>query len=181
VGIAGAGGLGSNCAAALARAGIGTLVIADFDTVEPINLTRQYYFTNQVGCLKTIALKENLLKINPSLQVIAHNTKLNASNIPGIFGQCHVIVEAFDQADMKEMIAETVQTLMPGIPLIMGSGMAGWGKKDLLRTRKIDDLLYVCGDEISEISDELPPLAPRVTIVAAMQADMVVEILMTRK
>ena len=49
VGIAGAGGLGSNCAVALARSGVGTLVIADFDIIEAANLNRQYYFTDQIG------------------------------------------------------------------------------------------------------------------------------------
>ena len=53
VGIAGAGGLGSNCAVALARSGVGTLVISDFDIIEQSNLNSQYYFTNQVGMMKT--------------------------------------------------------------------------------------------------------------------------------
>jgi len=49
VGIAGAGGLGSNAAAALARAGVGRLIIADFDIVESTDLNRQYYFFDQIG------------------------------------------------------------------------------------------------------------------------------------
>jgi len=180
VGIAGAGGLGSNCAAALARCGIGTLVICDFDIVEEENLTRQFYFTGQVGMKKTCALKENLMKINPNVKVIVHDTVLDRDNIPEIFEGCDVIVEAFDRADMKEMIIETVQTRMPGIPLIVGSGLAGWGNTNTLRCRKIDDFLYVCGDEYAEVSEELPPLAPRVGIVAFMQANQVIEILMNR-
>jgi sulfur carrier protein ThiS adenylyltransferase len=181
VGIAGAGGLGSNCAVALARTGIGTLVIADFDKVEPSNLTRQYYFLNQIGMMKAEALKENILRIRPEIQVVIHKIKLNKGNIPAIFAGCDAIIEAFDRSDMKEMIIEAVQSELPGVPLIVGSGMAGWGKNDILKFRQIDETLYVCGDEVSEASDELPPLAPRVGIVASMQANTVVDILMKIK
>jgi sulfur carrier protein ThiS adenylyltransferase len=180
VGIAGAGGLGSNCAVALARSGVGTLVIADFDTVEPANLNRQYYFSDQVGMAKTAALQDNIRKVNSSTVVSTHNTRLNASNIPTIFKDCDVIVEAFDQASEKEMLIETVIEKMPGIPLIIGSGMAGWGRTDLLKCKKADDFLYVCGDESSEVSDELPCLAPRVGIVSNMQANKVIEILLEK-
>ena len=48
VGIAGAGGLGSNCAASLARTGVGKLIIADFDVVSEANLNRQFYFYDQI-------------------------------------------------------------------------------------------------------------------------------------
>ncbi len=180
VGIAGAGGLGSNCAIALARCGIGTLVIADFDTVEESNLSRQYYFMDQTGMLKTEALKDNILRIRPDATVLAFQEKLDRNNIPGIFSGCDVIVEAFDNAEMKEMLIETVQELMPGTPLVVGSGLAGWGNNETIRYRKIDETLYVCGDELSEVSDELPPLAPRVGIVASMQANIVVELLMKK-
>lgn len=178
VGIAGAGGLGSNCAAALARSGVGTLVIADFDIIEPQNLNRQFYFLDQIGMVKPTALKVNLLRINSELKIIIHNIELTRENIPEIFSGCDVIVEAFDKAEMKEMLIETVQLGMKGIPLIVGSGMAGWGSSDTIKYRKIDENLYVCGDEISEISEEMPPMAPRVAIVANMQANVVIDILM---
>jgi sulfur carrier protein ThiS adenylyltransferase len=180
VGIAGAGGLGSNCAIALARTGVGTLVIADFDKVEASNLSRQYYFVNQVGKMKTAALKENLKSVRPEINVVAHRIKLNEKNIPSTFADCHVIVEAFDRSDMKEMLIETVQKELPGTPLIVGSGLAGWGNTEILKFRKVDETLYICGDEMSEASDDSPPLAPRVCIVANMQANAVIEILMKK-
>ena len=180
VGIAGAGGLGSNCAIALARCGIGSLVIADSDIVETQNLNRQYYFADQTGMLKTEALKENISRINTSVKVLIHNLKLNESNIPSVFEGCDVIVEAFDSNDMKKVLVETVQLQMPGIPVIIGSGLAGWGNNDTIRYRKIDNTLYVCGDESTAASNELPPLAPRVGIVANMQANTVIEILMNK-
>jgi len=181
VGIAGAGGLGSNCAVALARSGVGTLVICDFDVIEPANLNRQYYFADQVGQPKIVALKENISRIDTGISVIAYQESLNRNNINSIFKGCHVIVEAFDMSDMKEMLIETIQTEMAGTPVIVGSGMAGWGKNEAIKSRKLDESLYVCGDETSEVSDSLPPMAPRVGIVANMQANIVIEILMKLK
>lgn len=179
IGIAGAGGLGSNCAMALARSGIGELVIADNDFVEESNLSRQYYFIDQTGMSKCEALKKNLLRATNKVRVITFHTKLNKENIPDVFSGCSVIVEALDSREMKEILIETVQTEMPLIPIVVGSGMAGWGKNELIKYRKIDDSLFICGDELTEADDELPPMAPRVGIVANMQANVVVEILMS--
>lgn len=181
VGIAGAGGLGSNCAVALARSGVGSLVICDFDIIEEANLNRQYYFADQVGQPKTKALKENISRISSSVSVIIHQVRLNEENIPGIFEGCNVIVEAFDRSDMKEMLIETLQTKLPSIPLIVGSGMAGWGNTEKIKSRKLDESLFVCGDESTEASDSHPPMAPRVGIVANMQANLAIEILMNLK
>ena len=181
VGIAGAGGLGSNCAVALARSGIGTLVIADYDVVEKGNLNRQYYFLKQTGLPKTEALKENISLINKDVSVITHNVLITSGNIPEIFEKCDVIVEALDSKEMKEMLIETVLKKMRGLPIIVGSGLAGWGNCESIKCRKIDDTLYVCGDETTEVSDEMPPLAPRVGIVANLQADTVLEILMKKE
>lgn len=178
VGIAGAGGLGSNCAVALARSGVGTLVLSDFDIIEEQNLNRQYYFKDQTGMMKTLALKENISRINPDVIVLDNQEILDRINIPEIFSECDVIVEALDRSDMKEMLIETVQLKMPGTPLVIGSGLAGWGKSNAIRYKKVDDTLYVCGDESSESSSDLPPMAPRVGIVANMQANTVIEILM---
>lgn len=178
VGIAGAGGLGSNCAAALVRSGIGTLVIADFDIVEESNLNRQYYFFDQTGMTKTSALSINLRHIRPDVAIAEYPVKLDKENIPYVFSGCDVIVEALDTAEMKEMLIESVQKLLPGTPVVVGSGLAGWGNNGIIKYTKIDDTLYVCGDEISEVSDDLPPMAARVGIVANMQANTVIDILL---
>lgn len=178
VGIAGAGGLGSNCAVALARTGVGTILICDNDIIESGNLNRQYYFINQTGLSKVDALRDNIKIIDKEVKIIAKNIELTPYNIPEIFTGCDVIVEALDLKEVKEMFIETVQKNLPLIPLITGSGLAGWGETGSLRCRKIDETLYVCGDESTEVSDELPPLAPRVGIVANLQADKVIEILM---
>jgi sulfur carrier protein ThiS adenylyltransferase len=146
--------------------------------VEPSNLNRQYYFASQVGSMKTDALKKNIALINPETCVVAHNTRLDPTNIPSLFSGCDIIVEAFDTAEAKQMIVETVQTKMNGTPIIVGSGLAGWGNSEGIKLRKIDETLYVCGDESSDTDAGLPVFAPRVGIVANMQANTVVEILM---
>ncbi len=177
VGIAGCGGLGSNCAVALARAGLGRLVIADFDRVEQSNLNRQYFFRDQVGQPKVSALKDNIARIDPLTEVVANEILLTPENIPGIFRDCDVIVEAFDRADMKQMIVEVVLENMPDTPLICGIGLAGWGDNDNLTTKR-SDMIYICGDGTREVNDQYPPLAPRVGIVANMEANLVLEILL---
>ncbi|HQB47594.1 MAG TPA: sulfur carrier protein ThiS adenylyltransferase ThiF [Bacteroidales bacterium] len=177
VGIAGCGGLGSNCAMALARVGIGRLIIADFDIISKDNLNRQYFFNDQIGKLKVYALKENLLRVNPDVKVNALDIRLCSNDIIEIFNDCDVIVEAFDLAKMKQMIIETVLTFMPEKYIVSGIGLAGWGENNMLKTINMDKLI-VCGDGEIEISETLPPLAPRVGIVANMQANQVLEILL---
>jgi sulfur carrier protein ThiS adenylyltransferase len=177
VGIAGCGGLGSNCAVALARVGLGTLVLADFDVVTAGNLNRQYFFTDQVGMKKVAALAANIDRINPGVKVVCHDIHLDQENIPAVFAGCDVVVEAFDLAGEKEILIETLLTEMPGIPIVVGLGMAGWGMNDVIHCRQVGNL-FICGDEISEIGPELPPIAPRVGMVANMQANVVLEILL---
>ena len=177
VGIAGSGGLGSNCAVALARVGIGKLIIADFDTIDETNLNRQYFFYDQIGQKKVVALCDNIKKINPDTIVECHDVKLDPDKILELYSECNVIVEAFDLAEAKQMIIETVLEKLPRIPLVTGNGLAGWGLNNLIKTQKIDDF-YICGDQYFEVSDDLPPLAPRVGIVANMQANQVLEILL---
>ncbi|MDY0101589.1 MAG: sulfur carrier protein ThiS adenylyltransferase ThiF [Lentimicrobium sp.] len=177
VGIAGCGGLGSNCAVALARVGVGRLVIADFDIVTAQNLNRQYYFHDQIGRLKVHALQENIYRINTNVAVKAFDMKLCVSDIIELYAGCDVIVEAFDKAEMKQMIIETVLTQMPGKMLVVGVGMAGWGNSASIAARRSDNLV-ICGDEVSEVSDLLPVLAPRIGMVANLQANEVLDILL---
>ena len=128
VGIAGAGGLGSNVAVALARAGIGRLVIADFDRIEPSNLNRQQYFVDQVGERKVEALRENLLAVNPYSLYEIHDVRINRRNAAKIFGRVDVLVEAFDRAEAKEMLIESSLSHFPGRPIVAASGLAGYGR-----------------------------------------------------
>ncbi|HNW89806.1 MAG TPA: sulfur carrier protein ThiS adenylyltransferase ThiF [Bacteroidales bacterium] len=177
IGIAGCGGLGSNCAVALARVGIGKLIICDFDIIVESNLNRQYFFYDQIGQKKAHALKENIHRINPAVTIEAHDIKLDPENIIELFSGCDIIVEAFDRADMKKMIIETVLNKMPDLPLVSGIGLSGWGNSNAIQMKQSGDL-YICGDGISEATEDNPPLAPRVGIAANMQANTVLEILL---
>lgn len=179
VGVAGVGGLGSNIAMALTRVGIGKLVIADYDVVAESNLNRQFYFLDQLNHKKVDALKDNLFRINPGVIVEVHDIVLDSSNILKIFSGVDVMVEAFDKAEMKELIIELFQTELPHIPLVVGNGMAGWGNSNSMRVEQSGNL-YFCGDGESETSNELPPMAPRVGICAAMQANVVLSILLKK-
>jgi sulfur carrier protein ThiS adenylyltransferase len=176
VGIAGAGGLGSNVAVSLARAGVGRLVIADFDQVEPSNLNRQQYLVEQVGRRKVEALRENLLAINPYSLYEVHDMRVTRRNAAKIFARVDVLVEAFDRAAAKEMLIETCLSRFPGRPIVAASGLAGYGLNRKLHTRKMGNL-YICGDEESQCPKGVSPMAPRVALVAAMQANLVVELL----
>jgi len=180
VGIAGAGGLGSNAAVALARAGVGKLIIADHDRIEISNLNRQQYFWPQIGKVKVRTLLENLRKISPFSEYVGHHVRLTPKNIPRIFKTVDVMIEAFDLADQKEMLLETWISHFPKKPIIMASGLSGFGKNQKLKTRRIRNV-YICGDEESEAKEGISPMAPRVGIVANMQANLAVELLIRAK
>jgi sulfur carrier protein ThiS adenylyltransferase len=180
VGIAGAGGLGSNAAVSLARAGLGRLIIADHDRVELSDLNRQYYFLEQVGKPKVEALIENLKRINPFSQYQVHAVRIEPGNVAAIFGTADVLVEALDEAEMKQMLVNTWLTLFPQKPIIVASGLAGIGKNARLHTRKMGNL-YVCGDEETECEECISPMAPRVAVVANMQANLALELLVKMK
>lgn len=177
VGIAGAGGLGSNCAAALVRAGVGTLVIADFDSVAESNLDRQFYFADQVGRLKVEALRDNLERIDPGVRTEIHPVRLDPESAAAIFAACDVVVEAFDSAEAKAMLIETVLGRMTGMPIIAASGLSGYGRTDSMRVLR-SGRVRVVGDLESEVSVEQPPVAPRVGIAANMEANEALEILL---
>lgn len=179
VGIAGAGGLGSNVALALARSGVGSLVVADNDVVTTGNLNRQYYFTSQLGKAKTVALQENIRNAAPHCRVEGHCVRVTPSNAATLFGICDVVVEAFDQATEKEWFISFMTATFPQKPLVAASGMAGWGRFQTLSIQQ-SGTLYLCGDQQEAVSLDCPALAPRVGIVAMMQANQVLDLLLTQ-
>ena len=179
VGIAGLGGLGSNVAVMLARAGVGRIVIADFDRVEIGNLNRQFYFTNQIGLKKTEALKDTLKRVNPFVEIGLFYEKITEKNISKIFGNCDIVVEAFDKPEYKVMLVETILEKYPEKFVVAASGLAGFGNCNEMKVEIIGHL-YLCGDQVSEVKPGVPLMSPRVTIAAAMEANCVVEIFMDK-
>ncbi len=178
VGIAGAGGLGSHVAVALTRIGIGQLDIADFDVVEPSNLNRQQYFIDQIGMPKVIALKTNLQRINPAVRINIFNGKVTPQNISELFGEVDILVEAFDAADQKTMLVNHFLPRHPDKVLIAASGMAGYAASNSIRTRKINEHFYLCGDGVSAARPGCGLMAPRVGIAAHHQANAVLRLLL---
>ncbi len=177
VGIAGVGGLGSNAAISLIRAGVGSFVLVDFDSVEQGNLNRQYYFRDQIGKRKVDALKEIICRINPSASVETYGEKLLPGAMTRYFKEVDVIVEALDDAQTKIRFIEEVLQMLPDTPLVAASGVAGYGHSDRISTRHVGNL-YVCYDENARSSDEDVLMAPKVCLMANWQANIVLEILL---
>ncbi|NLE01357.1 MAG: sulfur carrier protein ThiS adenylyltransferase ThiF [Fibrobacter sp.] len=171
IGIAGAGGIGSNCAHVLVRCGLVNFVLADFDQVSISNLNRQNYTPNDLGKNKVDCLKNFLLRINPELNITTHVCKIEKNNVHTIYGDCDIVVEAFDNPDYKSMIVE--EFIGTEKFLVAVSGIGGYGNSDRIVTRKIRSNFYLIGDGLSEVGESVKPYAPTVMIAAAKQADCI--------
>ena len=174
VGIAGLGGLGSSVAVALARIGVGRLILVDFDVVEPSNLNRQQYFIDQIGLPKTEALEANLWRINPYVEYQTHCVRVVPENISELFGEVDVLVEAFDRADQKAMLLQS----FGDAPIVVASGMAGYGSGESIGVRRMGKRIYVVGDLETGAAPGYGLMAPRVGIAAHMQANVVLRLLL---
>lgn len=170
VAVCGLGGLGSNIAVVLARAGIGKLILIDFDRVDITNLNRQQYKAGQIGCYKTDALSENIAEIAPYITLEAHNVRLSEKNIEVYLKNTDVICEAFDDPECKAMLVNTVLENLPDKYLVAASGMAGLGSANAIRTRRVSGKFYLCGDGESDVTDGTGLISTRVMLCAAHQA-----------
>ena len=177
VAICGLGGLGSNIATALTRAGVGKLILIDFDKVDITNLNRQQYKMSQLGKYKTESCLENIREISPYTEAIIHTVKLTEENIPEMLGEADIICEAFDKADQKAMLVNTVLETFPDKYMLSGTGMAGFGSANTIQSRKVFGKFYLCGDEKSDLNDGIGLVASRVMVCAAHEAHMVLRIL----
>ena len=170
VGIAGLGGLGSAVAIALARVGVGRMILCDFDTVDASNLNRQQYFLKDLGAKKTAALKENIALINPFVSVETKDLWLDESNVNETFAPCDIVAECFDNAKSKAMIISSLSK-----PLIAASGIAGYGRSEEIKITQFASNVWICGDlkDAASIGNGL--MAPRVGVAAMMQANFILE------
>lgn len=178
VGIAGAGGLGSNCAMHLVRSGVKHITIADFDVVNESNLNRQFFFRDQLGQKKVVALKDNLLRIEPDADIRAVDIRLDASSAREVFADCGIVVEAFDAVDAKVMLVSAFAS--SGKKLVTASGLAGWGRSNAMKVRKMGNIVAI-GDGETSVGDGAAPVSPRVGIAAAMEANSVVAMLLEKE
>lgn len=177
VAICGLGGLGSNIAFALARAGVGKLLLIDFDKVDISNLHRQQYKVDQIARYKTEALAENLKEVSPYTEITLHTVKLTENNAVDLLRDADIVCEAFDDARCKAQLVNTVLEKMPDKFVVAASGMAGLSSANSIRTRKITSKFYLCGDEISDVMDGVGLVSTRVMLCAAHQAHTVLRIL----
>jgi len=178
VGIAGLGGLGSSVAISLSRLGIGHLKLIDFDVVEPSNLNRQQYFIKHIGMKKTEAIKDLIYQINPFVKLESADIFIEEENIEYLFNDVDIIVEAFDNPDSKAALINTVLRRMPDKAIIAASGMAGYFSSNSVITKKVRNNFYLIGDGVSEAKPGCGLMAPRVSIAANHQANMVLRIIM---
>ncbi len=178
VGIAGCGGLGSNAAMLLVRAGMGHLVLVDFDVVEPSNLNRQFFFQSDIGTPKVTALAAHLRAINPSVRLTIHQTMLSRETVAPTFAACDLLIEAFDRAEAKEWLIEAWCAAYPDRPIVCASGLAGYGRSESMQVRRAGNLVMV-GDGISDMSEGL--CAARVMLAAALEANSTIEFLMEKR
>ena len=177
VAICGLGGLGSNIAITLARAGIGKLILNDFDKVDITNLHRQQYKASQIGMDKTVALSENLKEIAPYTGIESHTVRITEDNAAELLKDADIICEAFDDAEAKAMLTNLVLEEMPDKLLVAASGMAGFGSANTIQTRRVAKRFYLCGDGASDVSEAGSLVASRVMLCAAHQAHTVLRIL----
>ena len=176
VGLGGLGGLGSNVAVALARTGVGKLILVDFDEVEESNLNRQHYFLSQVGTLKTAALKDNLIAINPEVELEVINKKITSENFKDLFKNADIVAECLDAAETKTMFIHAFfkNFVNENKKLVAVSGIAGYGSANEIISKKINDNFVLIGDEKSDVKNEPILLASRVGIAALHQANQIV-------
>ena len=177
VAICGLGGLGSNIAISLARAGIGTLILIDFDRVDITNLHRQQYKANQIGMNKTDALLDNILEIAPYVTLETHTIRVTKANATHLLQGADIICEAFDDAECKAMLTNLVLETMPDKYLVAASGMAGMGSANTIQSRRVMSRFYLCGDGASDVSEAGSLVSSRVMLCAAHQAHTVLRIL----
>ena len=178
--ILGLGGLGSNVAVLLARAGIGYLKLVDFDIVEASNLNRQQYRISHIGLKKTEAMKTIIKEINPFVEVETLDIKVDRKNIYSIIGDIEIVVEAFDSAETKAMTIEELLINKNKI-VVSASGMAGLGSANEIVTRKIKDNFYLIGDNYSDYEEYSGIMSTRVMLCAAHQANIVLRLILGEK
>ncbi len=170
IGLAGAGGIGSNVAVNLVRSGICSLKILDYDTVEVGNLNRQFYFRDQVGKPKITMLAENLARINPAAHIDPLTCRTTRNNIIDVFADCPIVVEGLDRQQDKKML---VETLTPHKELIVAANGIAGASISGITTRKMDNCIIV-GDFSTDCASE-KLYAHKVLTIAAIMTHHLIE------
>ena len=116
----GAGGLGSPAALYLAAAGVGTLGIVDMDVVDASNLQRQIlHNVDRIGDRKVDSAKKTLTALNPDVNIVTHDVRLDASNVVDIISGYDIVVDGADNFPVRYLLNDASVKL--GIPVVHGS------------------------------------------------------------
>ena len=178
VAVAGLGGIGSHIAVNLARSGVGKIHLVDFDRVDLTNLNRQAYTIEHLGKLKTEALKEILLNINPYLDITTKTVKVTEENVISIFNKYPIVCEAFDNPDNKAMLVNNLLEKIEGVKVVSSSGMAGYESSNLIKTTKVMKNFYLCGDRVTDAYSGIGLMSGRVNICAGHASNMVIRLIL---
>ena len=170
IGIAGIGGIGSNVARILAQAGVNRIKLVDFDRVESVNLDRQFYTQNQVGEKKTGALKENLLQIRPGMRIETVEKRIRPGDSSLLFSDCGIVVEGFDNRQLKKMIVEELSSQKK--LLVSASGIAGEDLRSV-KTKRMGTC-HIVGDFSSD-QEVYALFPPKIAMIAAMMSKIVLD------
>ncbi len=171
--IMGMGGLGSPAAMYLAAAGVGTLTLVDFDTVDHSNLQRQIVHNiNSIGDSKTTSAKNTLLKINPETQINCINKQLNLEQLESLFKETRCVIDATDNFAARFLINRACVTQQ--VALVSAAAIQYEGQITVFDNQQKDSACYAClyaegGEENTNCSDN-GILAPVVGILGSMQA-----------
>ena len=171
--IMGVGGLGSPAAMYLAAAGVGSLTLVDFDTVDNSNLQRQIVHNiNSIGDSKTISAKNTLLKINPETNIHCVNKQLTLNELKALFKGANCVIDATDNFATRFLINRAC--VSQRVTLVSAAAIQYEGQISVFDSRQHNSACYAClyaegGEENTNCSDN-GILAPVVGILGSMQA-----------
>lgn len=141
--IVGLGGLGTPAALYLASAGVGRLILVDYDFVDLTNIQRQILYTSdQVGRLKTESARDALLKINPNIRVEIFSERLADVNLTDSFPKAQVVLDCTDNFPSRYLINQTCMKL--GIPLVSAGAIEFKGQLTVCDPRSDISPCYEC-------------------------------------
>ncbi len=179
--VLGLGGLGSPVAMYLAAAGIGRLVLVDFDRVELSNLQRQIaHTTPDIGRLKVDSIRDTLKSLNPDVMLETIAQRLDEQALLAQVDRADVVVDASDNFETRHALnAASVRTRTP---LVSGAAVGMEGQVAVFRPDRPDAPCYQClypaGDEPQETCTENGVLAPLLGIIGSIQATETIKLLL---
>jgi len=171
--IVGVGGLGSPVAMYLAAAGVGHLMLADFDTVDLSNLQRQIaHTTDRIGLTKVESAAQTLRALNPDIKITGLTQALDADSLASYIAQVNVVVDCSD--NFATRFAINAVCVAAKIPLVSGAAIRLEGQVAVFDSRDSESPCYRClYDEDSEENTTCAAngvLSPLVGIIGSMQA-----------